>query len=69
MHSHIHVLIGVCRVVENEAKNKMSLSNITKLLGPTLMTVDGDPVSIALLAVIPSPPSPLPLAAASHALA
>ncbi len=33
------------RVTEYERKNKMGLSNLVRLFAPTLMTVDGDPVS------------------------
>ena len=33
------------RVIQHEADNKMSQSNIISLFGPTLMTVDGDAVS------------------------
>ena len=33
------------RVVQHESSNKMSQSNLTSLFGPTLMSVDGDPVS------------------------
>ena len=35
----------VYRVAEYEAKNKMGVSNLVSLFGPTMMTVDGDPVS------------------------
>ncbi len=34
------------RVVQHESSNKMSQTNLTSLFGPTLMSVDGDPVSI-----------------------
>ena len=36
-------------MVQNESSNKMSQSNLTSLFGPTLMTVDGDPVSLLLV--------------------
>lgn len=36
------------RVADYEAKNKMGVSNLVSLFGPTMMTVDGDPVSIDL---------------------
>ena len=32
-------------MIDNQGKNKMNEINITRLLGPTLMTVDGDEVS------------------------
>jgi len=35
-------------VIDNQSKNKMNAINITRLLGPTLMTVDGDEVSPSL---------------------
>lgn len=34
------------RVIDHESKNKMGPSNLIRLFGPTLMTVDGDPVSV-----------------------
>ncbi len=40
MYSHVF-----SRVTEYERKNKMGLSNLVRLFAPTLMTVDGDPVS------------------------
>ena len=36
------------RVADYEAKNKMGVSNLVSLFGPTMMTVDGDPVSVVL---------------------
>ena len=36
------------RVADYEAKNKMGVSNLVSLFGPTMMTVDGDPVSVDL---------------------
>ena len=39
------------RVIENESKNKMSEANITRVLGPTLMTVDVDNVSCGITVV------------------
>ncbi len=38
----------IYRVTENESQNKMSISNIARLFGPTLMTVNDDPVSDTL---------------------
>ncbi len=38
--------ISFLRITEHESKNKMSLSNLVRLFAPTLMTVDGDPVSV-----------------------
>lgn len=35
------------RVIDHESKNKMGPSNLIRLFGPTLMTVDGDPVSLS----------------------
>ncbi len=51
VHVHVHVVmfllfsIVLLRVTEFELKNKMGLSNLVRLFAPTLMTVDGDPVS------------------------
>lgn len=36
----------IYRVIDHESKNKMGPSNLIRLFGPTLMTVDGDPVSV-----------------------
>ena len=33
------------RVISHESQNKMGLSNVVRIFGPTLMTVDGDTVS------------------------
>ena len=41
----INHFVLVYRVAEYEAKNKMGVSNLVSLFGPTMMTVDGDPVS------------------------
>ena len=35
----------VFRVADYESKNKMGVPNLVSLFGPTMMTVDGDPVS------------------------
>jgi len=41
-------IIGHLRkVIDHESKNKMGPSNLIRLFGPTLMTVDGDPVTFA----------------------
>ena len=32
-------------MIEHESKNKMSRKNLVRLFGPTLMTVDDDPMS------------------------
>ena len=39
------VIGHLSRITDLEEKNKMGLSNIVKIFGPTLMTVDGDTVS------------------------
>ena len=36
---------AMCRVISHESQNKMGLSNVVRIFGPTLMTVDGDTVS------------------------
>lgn len=42
-----YALLCACyRVIDHESKNKMGPSNLIRLFGPTLMTVDGDPVSV-----------------------
>lgn len=43
----------VFRVADYEAKNKMGVANLVSLFGPTMMTVDGDPVSVDLTSWLP----------------